>query len=560
METESKHRKVGILNHMAYGGGDIYGGGSYFIVSTFAMFYLVNVVGMPPLLAGLVPAIGILWDAISDPLMGYISDITPENRFGKRRVWFLVSIVPIGVSFTLIWLPVEISNTTGKFFFYVFTYLMFYTVSTISYVPYTALGAEMTHDSKERNILNGTRIFFSFFATILVGLLAKPIIDHFGGGRNGYFIMGIVFSLIFALPWITLYLGTWERPARIQEKTTEHFLKNFFSVFKNRTSRRHILMYVCSYGTVDVLMAWLLFFIVDCLKRYPDFVYIQGALILTMMAALPLYVYISVKKGHKISYILGLSLFIAGMLFMLLQGPETPLGLLIANVVLLGAGISAGILIPKQLMPFVADLDTLVSGRERAGTYAAAMFLSRKLIHAIVILNGLGILLNVIGYKHPVPTILAHKQYENVIELAGSDLETQSFLKRSFAKKADGNYHLRLAEDDSSSLSEDEIYRLREVLDEIGFEYTGIGDPRKVVQSESTVEKLGALFILLPILVALIGIIVAIAFHLIPRNHQIVTSEIKRLENGGKKEDVDPETRRVCEKLAGISYQTMYPK
>ena len=182
----SQSKKVGFWNYVAYGAGDLYGGGAFFIVTTFAMYYFVNVVGMHPVLAGLIPAIGKIWDAISDPMMGYISDHTPQNRFGKRRVWFLVSIVPIAVSFALIWFPTSIATQAGKFAFYTFAYIFFFTVATISYVPYAALSAEMTRDSKERNFLNGTRILFSFISTLLAGVIAKPVI----GRKNRIFRYG----------------------------------------------------------------------------------------------------------------------------------------------------------------------------------------------------------------------------------------------------------------------------------------------------------------------------------------------------------------------------------
>ena len=81
-----KERKMTWRTYLAYGGGDLYGGGCFFIVTTFSMYYLVNVIGLHPALAGLIPAIGKVWDAVPDPMMGYISDNTPRTRFGKRRV------------------------------------------------------------------------------------------------------------------------------------------------------------------------------------------------------------------------------------------------------------------------------------------------------------------------------------------------------------------------------------------------------------------------------------------------------------------------------------------
>jgi len=551
-------RKMKIRNYIAYGAGDIYGGGAYFILSTFTMFYLVNVVGMNPLLAGLIPAIGKIWDAVSDPIMGYISDRTPPNRFGKRRLWFLIAIIPIALSFVLLWLPVNISTMMGKFFYYVFAYILFFTISTMSYIPYTALSAEMTVDSKERNNLNGTRIFFSYFATILVALVAKPIIDAYDGGRHGYLVMGAIFSLIFALPWIALFLGTWELPDLVKQKKKSHPVKNFLSVFKNKTGRKHILLYIFSYGTMDILMAWFLFFTIDYLNKNSMFVYLQGALIVTMMIALMGYVYLSTKKGHMVSYILGLSLFLIGMIFMAFQGPNSSFTALIANVVLIGAGLSAGALVPKLILPFVVDLDRLISGQERAGTYASAMALSRKLFHALIIMNGLGILLSVIGYKQPVPTVLLPAQYQHVIELSMDKPSVRNSIKESYFLKDDGNYYLNIEHENESRLSETEIYNLSKNLKALDFQSTGIGDPRKVVQSKATVSKLRVLFIILPMFMAFTGIVIAFFYKMTPQNHQIIVAEIERLENGGSKKDVDSKTRSICEELTGLPYEKMY--
>ena len=248
--------------YLAYGAADLYGGGCFFIVTTFAMYYLVNVIGLHPVLAGLIPAIGKFWDAVSDPMMGYIADNTPQNRFGKRRVWFLVSIVPIALSFIIIWFPTGIESQAGKFIFYTIAYIIFFTVATVSYIPYAALSAEITKDFSERNKLNGSRLMFSFIATLLGGLLAQPIIDAFHGSMMGYFVMSIVFALIFALPWIPLYFETWELPEeKSQKKSDAKFIKNFLSLFKSKSCRIHIAMYVCSYGALDIVMSLVLWII-----------------------------------------------------------------------------------------------------------------------------------------------------------------------------------------------------------------------------------------------------------------------------------------------------------
>ncbi|HQL32094.1 MAG TPA: MFS transporter, partial [Treponemataceae bacterium] len=120
-------RKVGIANCIAYGVGDMYGGGAFFLISTFSMYFFINVAGLSPFLAGLIPGLGKVWDAVSDPLMGYISDRT-KSRFGRRRVYFLVAIVPVFATFALLWVPSPFQGQLATFAFYFIAYLLFYTV------------------------------------------------------------------------------------------------------------------------------------------------------------------------------------------------------------------------------------------------------------------------------------------------------------------------------------------------------------------------------------------------------------------------------------------------
>ena len=448
-----KERKMTWRTYLAYGGGDLYGGGCFFIVTTFSMYYLVNVIGVHPALAGLIPAIGKVWDAVSDPMMGYISDNTPRTRFGKRRVWFLVSILPIALSFILIWFPVTIESQTGKFIFYTVAYIIFFTVSTVSYIPYAALSAEITKDFSERNKLNSTRLMFSFVATLLGGILAQPIIDHFNGSAHGYFIMGCVFALIFALPWIPLYFETWELPQdEAGEKPTQSFIKNFLSLFQNKSCRLHITMYVCSFGALDIFMSFVLFYIVDYLNKGSIFVIAQGSLLIAMMAMLPLHSYFINRKGHKPVYITALTVFILAILLMGLHTPTSGSVWIILNMALMGIGISANNLIPHQLLPFISDIDRVMSGKQRAGTYSAAMTLARKLFLGLIIMPTIGVGLSKIGYKNPVPSILTQSQFAEAEVLCKNTATPFSEIEKYYALYEDGNLHLKYISKDTDGI------------------------------------------------------------------------------------------------------------
>lgn len=484
-------RKVRFINQLAYGIGDIYGGGSFFLISTFSMFFFINVAGLSPMLAGLIPGLGKIWDAVSDPWMGYITDNT-KSRFGRRRVYFLAAIIPIVISSTLIWLPVRFDNQFYTFLFYFFAYLFFYTVSTMTMVPYSALCAEMSTDFAERNRLSGTRMIFSVFSTMAVALFAERIIRSMDDPGMGHLYMGFVFACLFALPWIFVFLGTWELPVKktVGDEAGGIF-GNFGTIFRNRSFRVHIVMYIAAYSTMDIVMAWLKFYLTDYLGKPGILSMGLAILILTELVMLPLYIMLANRKGHGAALVTGLSVWGVAMILFAFHTPATPSPVILANCCLIGAGLSAAVVMPWSMLPFVTDVDTLITGKHRAGTYAGAMTLIRKLIQGAFVLPLLGLLLTLISYRTP-------------------DAEE-------------------------------------------------IRSKAVILQSPGTLQAMKFLFIGMPLVMIAVGIAASFFFRINKSTHAVMMGEIRRLDAGGKRENVDPAVRAVCETLSGHSYGDLYP-
>ena len=91
---QGKTKQVRFRNMVAYGFGDLFGGGSFFIIGTLFMVFLTDVVGLSPVEAGTIVALGKVWDALLDPTIGYISDHL-QTKKGRRRVFFLFGIIPV---------------------------------------------------------------------------------------------------------------------------------------------------------------------------------------------------------------------------------------------------------------------------------------------------------------------------------------------------------------------------------------------------------------------------------------------------------------------------------
>jgi oligogalacturonide transporter len=393
----SAPRIVRRRNILLYGLGDIYGGGAFLVIGTLFMFYMTEVVGLSPLLAGFVFSLGKIWDAISDPLMGYLSDRT-KSRFGRRRVYFLAGIAPIALSFILLWLPVKLESQAALFAYYSLSYIVFATVITMVMIPYSALAAEMSGDYKVRNSLSGSRLFFSGFSSLIAATVPKVIIDMAAGGqRSGYMIMSIIFGLFFALPWVFVYFGTWESVAGVVDRK-ENFFKEFLTIFRNRSFRVHILMYIFAYSAMDVLMALFTYYLTYSLRRPELYSIAMGSLMVVQLMAIPVYVAVANRLGKRTAYIIGLSIWAIGMVGTLLLSPSVSVVLVALICAVIGMGTSAGVLIPYTILPNVIDVDELMTGEQRSGIYSGAMTLTRKMVQGVVAMPLIGLVLQGIRF------------------------------------------------------------------------------------------------------------------------------------------------------------------
>ncbi len=401
MSTGSKERAVGLRNLISYGLGDLYGGGAWMIIGMLYMFFLTEIVGLKPGLAGLVFAIGKVWDSISDPLMGYISDRT-RAKAGRRRIYFLTGFIPVGISFALLWINPGFSSQTSMFIFYSAAYIFFCTVYTFISIPHIALNAEMTTDYSTRTRLTSARTVFGAIASLAAGILPKIIVDAVGGDQGtAYMVMGCIFAVFFSVPWIIVYLGTWELPYEEVNREGESLVdvfREFGTIFKNSSFRAHMAIYISAYTALDITMAVFMYFLVYYLGQPELFPLAMGTQIVVQMAMFPVYAFIANKKGKGFAFRLGLIIWSVGMLSQFALEPGGPALYLALVAALIGFGNSAGCMIPFAILPEVIDVDELMTGKTRAGVYSGAMTLLRKMIQGVIAMPLIGYGLEMIGF------------------------------------------------------------------------------------------------------------------------------------------------------------------
>ena len=209
MEDKSKER-LSFWRKLAFGLGDIYGGGSGVVIGFYYLVFLTDVIHINPGLAGTVILISKVYDAITDPLEGMLADRT-RTRWGRRKPYLVVWTPLVFLSFFLMWYPASLESELGRFAFVLSTYLFFSTVVSIVQLSYNAAVPEMTMDYDERASISSFRIFFSSVASLVAAVLPLEIVKRFPDVRQGYIAMGIFFGLFFALPFIPSISSILER-------------------------------------------------------------------------------------------------------------------------------------------------------------------------------------------------------------------------------------------------------------------------------------------------------------------------------------------------------------
>ncbi len=181
---------------IGYALGDLGISVSYFAVGFFFIYYLTDVVGLDPYLAGLAFFLGKLWDGVNDPIMGVLSDRT-KSHLGRKRVYVLLGAVPLALSFVLLWsIPTDASQAV-QFVLATLAITLFATTYSVVVVPYMALVPVMSRDYDERTQITGMRAILSTIGTIVGGATAM-LLSSFENEVVGLRTITIAFAMITA--------------------------------------------------------------------------------------------------------------------------------------------------------------------------------------------------------------------------------------------------------------------------------------------------------------------------------------------------------------------------
>ena len=381
----------------AYGIGDyaicLYWSG----VGLYLLYFYTDVVGISPLLAGWIYALGIAWDAITDPFMGYMAERT-RTKMGSYRPYIFYGSIPLALSFVLLfWVPPF--EGTLLFLFLLVVNLIHRTCFTIVSVPYSSLTSRITDDSDERTKLTTARMLAASFGTLTVSAFGFPIVLWFGGGEEalGFIYLGMVAGLTAVLILsITVYFVK-ERNFEFNQSELPSFKKVSQSVASNYP-------FWIVFGSILILGSTTLMFnnnLIYFAKYYLDLHEYQG-LILGVSSGvsflvIPIWAFAALKIGKKNAWMISMIFLLIGFITFYFY-PIKSLNELLIILGLIGIGNGATGILFWSMLPDTIEYGEWKSGiRTESSLYGFMTFAQKGAIAFAAVI--LGMALTVIGFE-----------------------------------------------------------------------------------------------------------------------------------------------------------------
>jgi len=380
-------------------------------------FFLLTAFGMDPFLAGLLGGLPRLFDALTDPIMGYISDNT-QSRFGRRKPYIFVGAILTGLMFIALWQIDPEQTQAYKFWYVLLLSLVYITANTIFSTPLIGLGYEMSSDYNERTRLMGFAQTIGQFAWMIVPwfwvLIANP--DLFETQAQGVHQLSVVVgvaAIVFGVLPAIFCREVDQSHLSNRDHLSIHsiaasfksLLRNMVLIAKNKPFGRLCGATFLVFNGFQMVASFSFFIIVfylfqgdyKAVGNWPAwFATISAAM--TALLIIPIVTWMANRWSKRVAFIISTALSIIGYgLKWWGFNPDNP-WLMFMPVPLIAFGLGGLFPLMMSMTADVCDLDELENGMPRKeGTYGAIYWWMVKLGQGIALVLG-GLVLKLVGF------------------------------------------------------------------------------------------------------------------------------------------------------------------
>lgn len=394
--------KTTILPMINYSYTNIYTGGAGYIISMYFTVFLTDVVNLSLNQAGIVVMIATIWDAVTDPVMGIITDRT-RSKTGKHRRYLLWGVPLMVISYTLLWNSFGLNGIQKPYTtmaYYIIVYMLYKTAYTIISVPHTAMLPELAPEYNLRTQYNSVGYLFNSAGMVPSFGIAVALLAIFGSNDNltsqsksPFLAIGIVLSLFFGIAVCLTYFKTRE-PSSLNNKLDPLDIKSFFNeyvlVFKNKSFRQYFFMSLSYQFATGFYANSKVYYIKYLANQYSSYALFNAVAGVAEAGAFPLNYALTMKHGKKKCGNIVTPLMVAGLAIGLIM--QTSKGgisfiwsaLMMLSMVLYPFGMSGLGFVSTNIFPDLTDVDEMITGRRREGDISTFSTLIKKSISGVM--------------------------------------------------------------------------------------------------------------------------------------------------------------------------------
>ena len=401
-----------LMPMVAYNSAIFFTGGGPYVLGCYLLPFLTKVEGLSTEQYGTVALFSCICDAITDPIMGIITDRT-RHKDGRHRPYLKWGIIPAIIAYFFMWNSFGISaagNTTKTMWWYIFAYMFYKTVSTFITVPHTAMlpmiapGYHLrTQFNAVRTILDAVASYSSFFvsALILGGINGVMVTPKFSADFRGRFtVMAVVLSLWTSLPLLFTYKGTEEESSLNQVNepfSPRAFIMQYANVLRNRVFRKYFLFGFITLFSSAFVSQCFYYFLETVLHQESDYS------MLTMISGIgealgffPAY-FLSIRKSKQLPAKVLVPVAASALLLAWIFRNSASQYLIFIVEFLYGLGLAGMASVQNNIFPDVTDVDEMITGERREGVIATFSTFIKKFVQGFAAF-GIGKLLASFGY------------------------------------------------------------------------------------------------------------------------------------------------------------------
>ena len=388
-----------ILPMINYSYANMYMGGAGYIISMYFTVFLTDVVNLSLNQAGIVVMIATVWDAVTDPVMGIITDRT-RSKTGKHRRYLLWGIPLMVISYTLLWNSFGLNGKTNPALamaYFIIVYMLYKTAYTVIGVPHTAMLPELAPEYNLRTQYNSVGYLFNSAGMVPAFGIVVAILAIFGSDDNltsaskaPFLAIGIVLSLFFGVAVFLTYSKTRE-PSSLNNKNDKldirYIIREYVLVFKNRSFRQYFFMSLAYQFSTGFYANSKVYYIKYLANQYSGYALFNAVAGVAEAAAFPLNYALTMKHGKKKCGNIVTPLMVAGLaigLIMQSGGSFFWSALMMLSMILYPFGMSGLGFVSTNIFPDLTDVDELITGRRREGVIATFSTLIKKSISGVM--------------------------------------------------------------------------------------------------------------------------------------------------------------------------------